>query len=489
MGRDFSRTMNSFTDKASFLWGVADLIRDSFKRGKYQDVILPLTVLRRIDCVLAPTRERVLTVYNTYRGKLENLDPLLRNASGYAFYNTSRFDFASLLGDAPSLATNLCAYIAGFSENMREVLEKFGFDNTITKLDEANLLFLVMERFKSVDLHPDKVSNIEMGYIFEELIRKFNEALDENPGEHFTPREVIRLMVSLLLAQDTDGLHSGHVVRTVYDPCCGTGGMLTAAKERILELNPHAEVFLFGQEVNLETYAVCKSDLYMKSADGRDADNILFGSTLANDRHSAERFDYLLANPPYGKDWKRDEAGVRAEAAKTHGRFSAGLPRISDGQLLFLEHMLSRMQPWERGGSRVAIVMNGSPLFTGDAGSGESQIRRWMLENDWLEAIVALPEQLFYNTGIATYVWVLTNNKAPERRGRVQLINATDLWTALRPRCRAARLIVCSRRATSVPILSAKGVRVSGGKACRTASMSAQSATSSPTSTSAMASP
>lgn len=424
--------MTTFTERATFIWGVADLIRDSFKRGKYQDVILPLTVLRRIDCVLAPTHAQVLTTYNTYRGKLENLDPLLRKASGYAFYNTSRFDFAALLGDAPNLAANLRAYIAGFSENMREVLEKFGFDNTISKLDEANLLFLVMERFKSVDLHPDKVSNIEMGYIFEELIRRFNEALDENPGEHFTPREVIRLMVSLLLAQDAGALHSGHVVRTVYDPCCGTGGMLTAAKERVLEMNDRAEVFLFGQEVNPETYAVCKSDLYMKSADGRDADNILFGSTLAHDRHSGERFDYLLANPPYGKDWKRDEAAVREEANKSHGRFRAGLPRISDGQLLFLEHMLARMQPWERGGSRVAIVMNGSPLFTGDAGSGESQIRRWILENDWLEAIVALPEQLFYNTGIATYVWVLTNNKAPERRGTVQLINATDQWRPMR---------------------------------------------------------
>jgi len=431
-GKNSGYRMNTFTDKASFIWGVADLIRDSFKRGKYQDVILPLTVLRRIDCVLAPTRPRVLATYNSYRGKLENLDPLLRNAAGYAFYNTSRFDFASLLGDAPNLAANLRAYIAGFSENMREVLDKFGFDTTITKLDEADLLFLVMERFKQVDLHPDQVSNIAMGYIFEELIRRFNEALDENPGEHFTPREVIRLMVSLLLAQDSAALHQGHIVRTVYDPCCGTGGMLTVAKERILELNPQAEVFLFGQEVNPETFAVCKSDLYMKSADGRDADTIRFGSTLANDQHAAQRFDYLLANPPYGKDWKRDEAAVRAEAAKTHGRFSAGLPRISDGQLLFLEHMLVRMQPWERGGSRVAIVMNGSPLFTGDAGSGESQIRRWILENDWLEAIVALPEQLFYNTGIATYIWVLTNHKAPARRGKVQLINATDLWTPMR---------------------------------------------------------
>ncbi len=424
--------MESFTEIASFLWGIADLIRDSFKRGKYQDVILPLTVLRRIDCVLAPTRLQVRETHERLRGKLENLDPALRQASGYAFYNTSRFDFAALLGDAPNLAANLRAYIAGFSENMRDVLEKFGFDNTITLLENADLLFLVMERFKQADLHPDKITNLQMGYIFEELIRRFNEALDENPGEHFTPREVIRLMVSLLLAEDTSTLHTGHLVRNIYDPCCGTGGMLTAAKERLHELNPESEVYLYGQEVNPETFAVCKSDLYMKSADGRDADNIKFGSTLAHDQFADDRFDYLLANPPYGKDWKRDQAAVLAEAAKPGGRFGAGTPRISDGQLLFLEHMLARMQPWERGGSRVAIVMNGSPLFTGDAGSGESEIRRWILEQDWLEAIIALPEQLFYNTGIATYIWVLTNHKAPARRGKVQLINATDLWTPMR---------------------------------------------------------
>ena len=269
-----------------------------------------------------------------------------------------------------------------------------------------------MERFKTIDLHPDVVSNHEMGYIFEELIRKFNEALNENPGEHFTPREVIGLMVNLILCQNEDALSQNHIVRTVYDPCCGSGGMLTTAKDRIREINPQADVYLFGQEVNPETFAVCKSDLYLKSADGRDADNILFGSTLSNDRHADKRFDYLLANPPFGKDWKRDQIAIEAEAERGDaGRFGAGTPRISDGQLLFLQHMLSRMKSLQEGDSRVAIVMNGSPLFTGDAGSGESEIRRWILENDWLDAIVALPEQLFYNTGIATYVWVLTNRK------------------------------------------------------------------------------
>lgn len=424
--------MNNFGEKVSFIWSVADLIRDTFKRGKYQDIILPFTVLRRLDCVLEPTKESVLEAYNQYKDKLDNPHNLLCNKSGFAFYNYSRYDFGKLLDDPKNLAANLKLYINSFSSNMREVLEKFDFPNTINKLDEANLLFLVMERFKNIDLHPDKVSNLEMGYIFEELIRKFNEALDENPGEHFTPREVIRLMVSLLFSQDKATLSQAYITRTVYDPCCGSGGMITTAKDKILELNPNANVFLFGQEVNPETFAVCKSDLYMKSIDGRDADNIKFGSTLSNDQHSDKTFDYLLANPPYGKDWKRDETAVKQEAEKVGSRFSAGLPRISDGQLLFLQQMLGRMKPIKVGGSRVAIVMNGSPLFTGDAGSGEGEIRRWILENDWLEAIIALPEQLFYNTGIATYIWVLTNNKATQRKGKVQLINASDFWTPMR---------------------------------------------------------
>ncbi len=430
----------------SFIWGVADLIRDVFKRGKYQDVILPLTVLRRLDCVLAPTKEKVLQTYAEYKDKLEDLDLLLRNASGFAFYNTSQYDFEKLLADAPNVAANLRNYISGFSTNMREVIEKFDFDNTISKLDEAGLLFKVLERFKNVDLHPDVVDNATMGTIFEELIRRFNEALNENPGEHFTPRDVVHLMADLLLAGDEERIRGKGVVRTVYDPCCGTGGMLTITKDHITQgvrdaqgnlvkppINPDAEIYLFGQEVNPETFAVCKSDLYMKSADGRDAEHIAYGSTLSNDRHADRTFDYLIANPPYGKDWKMDQEAVKAEHERgSAGRFGAGLPRISDGQLLFLQHMLSHMKPVPEGGSRVAIIMNGSPLFTGGAGSGESEIRRWILENDWLEAIVALPEQLFYNTGIATYVWVLTNRKNEERRGKVQLINATSFWVPMR---------------------------------------------------------
>lgn len=424
----------------SFLWGVADLIRDSFKRGKYQDVILPFTVLRRLDCVLEATKQKVLETNARLKQRgLQNPDPQLKRASGFAFYNTSLYDFEKLLGDAPHLKDNLLNYISGFSPNMREVLDRFDFRNTIEKLDEAGLLFKAMERFRGIDLHPDKVDNTQMGSIFEELIRRFNEALDENPGEHFTPRDVVHLMVELLLAGDEDRIDKPGFAVTICDPCCGTGGMLTIAKDRIngtgevAGINPKADIYLFGQEVNPETFAVCKSDLFMKSKDGRDAENIAFGSTLANDRHADRQFDYLIANPPYGKDWKRDEEDVRDEFTKgPAGRFPAGLPRISDGQMLFLEHMASKMKSPEDGGGRVAIIMNGSPLFTGDAGSGESEIRRWIIENDWLEAIVALPEQMFYNTGIATYVWVVTNRKSPERKGKVQLIDATSLWKPMR---------------------------------------------------------
>lgn len=430
----------------SFLWGVADLIRDTFKRGKYQDVILPLTVLRRLDCVLADKKEDVLKRQAQLKGKgLGDLDAQLRRASGFAFYNTSRYDIEKLLGDAPHLAANLRNYIAGFSPNMREVLEKFDFDNTISKLDEAGLLFQVLERFKNVDLHPDTIDNPTMGTIFEELIRKFNEALNENPGEHFTPRDVVHLMVDLMLAGNQNRIRRKGIVCTVYDPCCGSGGMLLITKEHITiglrkngdllrpAINPAAEIHLFGQEVNPETWAVSKSDLFMKDPTGRDADNIAYGSTLSNDRHAGRGFDYLIANPPYGKDWKRDEDVVRAEHERgVSGRFAPGLPRISDGQLLFLLHMLAHAKEPKEGGSRVAIIMNGSPLFTGDAGSGESEIRRFILEHDLLEALIALPEQLFYNTGIATYVWVVTNHKAPARKGKVQLIDATSFWVPMR---------------------------------------------------------
>ena len=433
------------TEIVSFIWSVADLIRDSFKRGKYSDVILPLTVLRRLDCVLAKTKPSVLKRQATLlkRG-LENLDPQLRAVSGFSFYNTSRYDFEKLVADAPQLAANLRNYLIGFSPNMREVLDRFDFDNTISKLDEAGLLFQVVERFKNVDLHPDHVDNPTMGLVFEELIRRFNEALDENPGEHFTPRDVVHLMVDLMLAGDERRMADPAAIRRIYDPCCGSGGMLMIAKEHITEgrhsngellhppVNANAQIFLYGQEVNPETWAMAKADMLMKDPAAQDADNIAFGSVLSEDQHAETVFDYLIANPPYGKDWKRDRAAVQREHERgAGGRFGPGLPRRSDGQTLFLLNMLAHARPAEDGGARIAIIMNGSPLFTGDAGSGESEIRRYILEHDLLEALIALPEQLFYNTGIATYIWLLTNRKSAARRGKVQLIDATALYTPL----------------------------------------------------------
>ena len=426
--------MASHGATVAFLWSVADLLRDHFKRAKYPDVILPFTVLRRLDAVLEPTKDSVRAAYLKAKDDLDDLDPVLRGKAGYAFYNTSPYTFERLLQDPPALGDNLRAYLQGFSPNMRTVVERFDLDNTVKKLEDAGLLYLVVERFAQADLGPDSLDNHGMGYVFEELIRKFNEATNENPGEHFTPREVVHLMTALTLAPDAQALATPGRVVTVYDPCCGTGGMLTAAKDWIEERNPQADVRLAGQEVNPETWAVAKSDLFMKSETGRDAEAVAFGSTLSEDGHPRARYDYQLANPPYGKDWKSDRAAVDAEAARGHaGRFGVGTPTIRDGQLLFLQHMAAKMRAPEDGGGRFAVIHNGSPLFNGDAASGESEIRRWLLENDWVEAIIALPEQLFYNTSIATYVWVLSNRKPPARQGVVQLIDASgpDFWAPM----------------------------------------------------------
>ncbi|OHA48321.1 MAG: restriction endonuclease subunit M [Candidatus Taylorbacteria bacterium RIFCSPLOWO2_12_FULL_49_67] len=414
----------------NFIWGIANLLRDDFKRAKYQDVILPLTVLRRLDCALEKTKLNVLKKHEQYKGKLEDTDGILKQASGYSFYNTSQYDFKKLLDDPKNIGKNLRLYINAYSPSMREIIEKFKFGTQIDALEEANLTFQIIEQFSTIDLHPDKVSNLAMGYVFEELIRKFNEASNENPGEHFTPREIIRLMVNLLFAGDLDILKKQRIIKTVYDPACGSGGMLTEAKEWILEsVNKTAQIEMFGQEVNPETFAVAKSDFLIK---GENAENIKFGSTLAHDKLFGQKFDYMLSNPPYGKEWKKEEKEIRKEAEiGFQGRFGAGLPRISDGQLLFLQTMLAKMRP-SNGGSRIAIVMNGSPLFTGDAGSGESEIRRWIIENDWLEAIVALPNQLFYNTGIHTYIWILTNRKKAHHKRNIKLINAVELYEKMR---------------------------------------------------------
>ena len=369
----------------NFIWDIANLIRDHYRRSKYPDVILPFTVLRRIDCVLAPTKEEVYTRYTRYKDQISSdaMSQQLQRAAGFVFYNTSRYDFTHLLQDQDAIYANIIDYLNGFSENMRDVLDNFKLRNTIEDLHDAGLLYLIIQSFAQLDLHPNVITNHQMGSIFEELIRRFNEASNENPGEHFTPRDVVRLMVDLLLAGEDDFINTPGRIIKLSDPCTGTGGMLTIGKEHIETLNPSAQVYLYGQEVNPETYAVCKADLYMKSADGRDAEGIKQGSTLSNDQHHAESFHYQITNPPYGKDWRIDEKAVRAEAELAYGgRFGAGLPRTSDGQLLFLQHMLAHRFDSGKDHSRVAIIMNGSPLFTGDAGSGESEIRRWIIGND-----------------------------------------------------------------------------------------------------------
>ncbi len=416
---------------AAFIWSVADLLRGDYKQSEYGKVVMPLTVLRRLDCVLEPTKAKVIERHQKVKGSIENLEPVLCAVSGEQFFNTSPLDFARLLDDPGQIAANLRAYIAGFSSAARDIIEKFDFDAQITRLDKANLLYLVISKFAEVDLHPEAVSNLEMGYLYEELIRRFSELSNETAGEHFTPREVIRLMVNLLFIEDADALTKPGTVRTLFDPACGTGGMLSVAEDYLRQLNPGARLEVFGQELNEETYAICRSDMMLK---GQDASHIAVGNSFSEDGHAGRTFDYCLANPPFGVEWKKVEDVVKAEHEKLgfRGRFGAGLPRINDGSFLFLQHMIAKTKPVEEGGSRIAIVFNGSPLFTGAAGSGESEIRRWIIENDWLEAVVALPDQLFYNTGISTYFWIVTNRKSPERQGKVQLVDGRDYFTKMR---------------------------------------------------------
>lgn len=412
---------------ANFIWGVADLLRGDYKQADYGKVILPLTVLRRLDCVLEPTKEKVLEFYENKLPKLKvrNVEPMLNRVAQQPFYNTSKFTFHTLLADANQLAANLSHYINGFSASGRELIEYFNFNAQIMRLDEADLLYLVVLRFAQIDLHPQVVSNMEMGYIFEELIRKFSELSNETAGEHFTPREVIRLMVTLLLLNDQEMLSTPGIVKTIYDPACGTGGMLSVAEDYILSLNSAAKPVVFGQEINPESYAICKSDMLIK---GQRVSNIKFGNTFTSDELAGETFDYMLSNPPFGVSWKKVERQIKKEhERKELGRFAAGLPRISDGSFLFLQHMISKMKRGDEG-SRIGIVFNGSPLFSGGAGSGESNIRQSIIENDLLEAIVALPDQLFYNTGIFTYIWILSNRKGSERKGKVQLINGVSFY-------------------------------------------------------------
>jgi type I restriction enzyme M protein len=423
---------DTIKNHAAFIWSVADLLRGDYKQSEYGRVILPLTVIRRLDCVLEPTKDAVLEKYRQLGARIENLEPVLNVAAGnFGFYNTSPLTFGKLLDDPSNIADSLRLYIGGFSSAAKDVIDKFDFGVQIDRLAKANLLYKVVSRFVEIDLHPDVVSNIEMGYLYEELIRRFSELSNETAGEHFTPREVIRLMVNLLFIDDAEILTKPGIVKTLCDPACGTGGMLSVAEDYLRELNPKARLEVYGQELNAETYAICRSDMMLK---GQDATHIAYGNSFSEDHHEGAHFDYLLANPPFGVEWKKVEDAVKTEAQTKgfNGRFGAGLPRINDGSFLFLQHMISKMKPTAQGGSRLAIVFNGSPLFTGGASSGESEIRRWIIENDWLEAVVALPDQLFYNTGISTYFWIVTNRKSPERRGNVQLLDARELFVKMR---------------------------------------------------------
>ena len=424
--------MANYQELANLVWNVADdVLRGLFKPHEYGDITLPFLVLRRLDCILDEDgrKEKAIDTYNQFKDKVpeDALPPIILRKTDTSFYNTSQYDLFRLKEDPNNIRLNFENYIGGFSQDVRDIIENFNLDRFIERLDNNNRLFIFCDKFTEVDLHPDKVNNHTMGQVFEELLRRFSEMSNETSGEHYTPRDVVRLLVSLLFAEHREDLRGQGVIRSIFDPCCGTGGMLTIGKEYFREhINPDADIRLLGQELNAQTYAICKSDMLIT---GENPGDIRHGSSLSNDQFQTDRFNYMITNPPFGVSWKSDEAAVKTEAENANGRFSAGTPRSSDGALLFLQHMLSKM---EDNGSRVGIVFNGSPLFTGDAGSGESEIRRWIIENDWLECIIALPDKLFFNTSISTYIWILTNRKSEARQGKIQLINAVDFFDKMK---------------------------------------------------------
>jgi type I restriction enzyme M protein len=436
---------------ANFIWNIADLLRGPYRPPQYERVMLPMTVLRRFDCVLAPTKTKVLAERERWAGKLEGkaLDAKLNRAAGQRFHNHSPLNFEKLKGDPDHISQHLVSYIQGFSENVRRIFEYFEFENEIEKMREANILYLVVSKFCDVDLHPDRVPNDEMGLAFENLIRRFNELANETAGDHFTPREVIRLMVHILFIHDDDLLSTPGTVRKLLDPACGTGGMLAGAQQYLREHHPQARLYVYGQDYNKRAFATAASDMLMKQVDHNGGDlNVRFGDSFTEDKFGEEKFDYLLTNPPFGVDWKKQQKEIQQEHDRRgfDGRFGAGLPRVNDGTLLFLQHMISkfeRVAPKEQKyGSRLAIVFSGSPLFTGGAGSGESDIRKWIIEYDWLEAIIALPEQMFYNTGIGTYIWIVTNRKDKRRKGKIQLFDARNIYVPLRRSLGAKRRMI-----------------------------------------------
>jgi type I restriction enzyme M protein len=449
--------MASYHQISNTIWNIANHLRGGWKAHEYQDVILPLTVLKRLDAVLEPTKQKTLEKYNDLHGKVKNLSILCR-VTGYNFYNTSQFTFKKLLDDPTHIVRNLEKYIDGFSPNIKEIFEKFEFHRQLERLRSGNVLYLILQEFDKIDLHPERVQNHIIGLAFEDLIRRFAEQSNETAGEHYTPRDVVRLMAALIFTGEEKELSKPGKVITIYDPACGTGGMLSVGSDYVKEnINSEIRAHLFGQELNPVTFAICKADILLQN-EGKDPEGIKGGekendkaSTLSNDQHSDKKFDYIISNPPYGVEWKKDREVVEREAERGFtGRFGAGLPRISDGQFLFIQHAISKLRKKADGGSRAAIITNGSPLFTGDAGNGESEIRRWILENDFLEAIIAIPEQLFFNTGIATYIWIFSNRKNRERKNTVQLVDARKIHTQLRRNLGAKRYEISEENAKEI---------------------------------------
>lgn len=445
----------NYREISNTIWNIANHLHGTFKAYEYQDVILPLTVLKRLDDALEPTKQKTLERFNELDGRVANLNILYRT-TGYNFYNISPYTFKKLLEAPIQAAPNLRKYIDGFSDNVKEIFAKFEFDRILDKLHESELLYLALKEFNKIDLHPDKIENHIIGLAFEDLIRRFAEQSNETAGEHYTPRDVVRLMTSLLFAGEEKELAKPGVIKEIYDPACGTGGMLTVSKDYIqTNFNKDAHIYLYGQELNATTYAICKSDMLLK---GEDIDSIKGGdrehskaSTLSNDQHHSQRFDYVLSNPPFGVSWEKDKTAVASEAERGFsGRFGAGLPRISDAQFLFMQHVISKLKVKEEGGGEAAVVFNGSPLFISDAGRGESEIRRWILENDLLDAIIALPEKLFFNTGISTYIWIFSKRKSADRKNKVKLVDARIIRTQLRKNLGAKRYKISDENAQEI---------------------------------------
>ncbi len=420
--------MSKHQELSSFIWNVCDdVLRGLFKQHEYGDVILPFVVLRRLDCVLEPNKDEIYNLYEEYKSKVDDPSPIIKNTVKKEFYNYSKYDLVRLKSDPKNIYINFQNYVNGYSKSVYEIIENFQFEKPVEKLHKNNKLYLLIDKFTEIDLHPNVVDNHTMGNIFEELLRKFSEMSNETSGEHYTPRDVVKLLVSLVFSHNKEDLMGEGKIRSIFDPCCGTGGMLTMGKEWVLEkINPKIEIKLSGQELNPQTYSICKSDMLIS---GENPDNIKLGSSLSEDGFQGEKFDYMITNPPFGVSWKSEEEIVVNESNNPQGRFSVGTPRTSDGSLLFLQHLISKM---ESKGSRIGIVFNGSPLFTGDSGSGESEIRKWVIENDWLECIVQLPDSLFFNTGITTYVWIVTNNKKSNRKGKIQLIDGSNLFKPMK---------------------------------------------------------